>query len=92
MNKPDTQTAMHGLIDQIRVAIPFASLRVEVCGDSCDGCSQKLLDYLESEVDNWESRLEQGERPNFGDLERLAKSARKIQRVLVKNGLLEPAA
>lgn len=49
----------------------------------------KLLTYLESEVENWEYRLDEGETPNFGDLNRLAKSAGKIHRVLEKNGLTE---
>jgi hypothetical protein len=87
--KPDTRTAMGTLIGQIRAAIPFDLPEGSVCLDSCDGCSMKLLEFLESELEGWERRLEQGEQPNFGDLSRLAGTARKIHRVLERNGLVE---
>ncbi|WP_245831896.1 hypothetical protein [Solemya velesiana gill symbiont] len=56
--------------------------------DECKGCSMKMLEYLASELDNWEYRLEQGEVPSFGDINQLAKSAKKIYRVLEKNGIV----
>jgi hypothetical protein len=86
--KPDTVTAMQQLIAEIRRRIPLDALAVEVCADSCDGCSLKLLEYLKTEVENWEWRLAQGDAPRFGDLDRLARSARKIHAALSKNGLL----
>ena len=87
-HKPDTRTAMRHLIGQIRKAIPFDLPAEEICGDSCQGCSSKLLIYLESELDAWEIRLADGAIPNFGDLNRLAKQSRKIYRALEANGLL----
>ncbi|MEJ2591825.1 MAG: hypothetical protein P8178_10555 [Candidatus Thiodiazotropha sp.] len=85
--KPDTRTAMRHLIGQIREAIPFDLSTDEICGDSCQGCSSKLLIYLESELDAWEIRLGDGVIPNFGDLDRLAKQSRKVYRALEANGL-----
>jgi hypothetical protein len=86
-HKPDTRNAMRQLIEQIREAIPFELAGNEICGDSCQGCSSKLLRYLETELDEWEIRLTNGEIPNFGDLDRLARQAKKIHRVVAQNGL-----
>ena len=85
--KPDTRTAMADLITQVRAAIPFDSAVTELCADSCDGCSVKLLEFLGAELDNWQYRLDQGEIPSLGDLDKLARSSRKIYRVLQKNGV-----
>lgn len=79
---------MSGLIRQLREAIPLGLSDEEICGDSCEGCSSKLLIYLETELDSWESRLEAGEVPTLGDLDRLAKQGRKIHRVLQQNGIV----
>lgn len=90
--KPDTRTAMQQLIDQVRAAIPFDAAQARVCSGDCSGCSQKLLDYLEGELAAWEQRLAEGDRPSLADLSRLAKTARKIHRVLVRNGILSGEA
>lgn len=87
--KPDTATAMRQLIKQVRETIPFDIPEAVLCADECRGCSMKLLEYLASELDDWEFKLDQGEIPNFGDINQLAKSSRKIYRVLEKNGLLK---
>lgn len=87
--KPDTTTAMHQLIAQIRQRIPFDLPEAYVCSDNCNGCSLKLLEFLDMELLDWERRLVEGERPNFGDIKRMVKMARSIHRVLVKNGLVE---
>ncbi|MGD2118285.1 MAG: hypothetical protein PVG66_08000 [Chromatiales bacterium] len=82
---------MHNLIQQVRQVIPFDLPEARVCsphGESCIGCPQKLLEYLEMELDNWQDRLQQGEVPNFGDLDKLAKSSKKIHAIMVKNGLI----
>jgi len=86
--KPDTSTAMRQLIGEVRRAMPFDLPAARVCEGPCDGCSMKLLDYLEAELDSWEQRLDQGERPGLAELSRLAKTARRVHRVLEKNGLL----
>jgi hypothetical protein len=89
--KPDTPVAMQQLIDTIRQRIPFDLPEAYVCSDDCNGCSMKLLEYLDMELIEWERRLDAGDRPNFGDINRLAKMAKKIYRVLDKNGLVKNA-
>jgi len=86
--KPDTRTAMRRLIEQARSEMPFGLSREEICGDDCQGCSSKLLSYLENELDAWESRLNDGAAPNLGELHRLAGQCRKIHRLLQRNGVL----
>ncbi|KAA6186336.1 hypothetical protein F2Q65_05955 [Thiohalocapsa marina] len=88
--KPDTRTAMRRLIGQVRAALPFESPAARLCDGACNGCSVKLLEFLEAELSDWEQRLGRGERPDFGDLARLAKTSRKVHRVLVRNGVVEP--
>lgn len=86
--KPDTRTAMRGLIVEIRAAMPFGLPGAERCTGACDGCSQKLLDYLEGELLAWEQRLAEGTKPTLGELSRLAKTSKKIYAVLQRNGLV----
>jgi hypothetical protein len=88
VRKPTTEVAMAQLIGQIRQALPFDAHEAGACAGPCEGCSVKLLDYLESELEQWEARLRAGERPGLADLSKLACSAHKIQRVLQRNGLL----
>lgn len=90
--KPDTATAMLQLIDQVRDAIPFEAAQARACSGDCSGCSQKLLVYLQGELAAWEQRLAEGDRPSLADLSSLAKNARKIHRVLVRNGILSEEA
>ncbi|MET0067293.1 MAG: hypothetical protein ABW076_13180 [Candidatus Thiodiazotropha sp.] len=85
--KPDTITAMRQMIETIRAALPFDMSEEERCGDSCEGCSNKLLIYLETELDEWLMKLDQGVVPDFADLSRLAGKSRKIAHVLKRNGL-----
>ncbi|MEW8560493.1 MAG: hypothetical protein AB2541_00265 [Candidatus Thiodiazotropha sp.] len=87
--KPDTRTAMRQLIDRARREIPFNLPEEVLCGDSCQGCSSKLLIYLENELDGWESELAKGKVPDLRDLSRLAGKCKKIAGVLQRNRLLE---
>jgi hypothetical protein len=80
--KPDTRTAMHELIAQVRETLPFDAPATQICNGECHGCSLKLLDYLDGELCGWEQRLEAGDTPNFGDLSRLAKTSRKVYAAL----------
>jgi hypothetical protein len=89
--KPDTTTAMRNLIADIRRAMPFGVPAASVCSDDCNGCSMKLLEYLDTELMDWERRLAAGDVPNFGDIHRLAKTGRKIYKVMQKNGLVNSA-
>ncbi|HBH36320.1 MAG TPA: hypothetical protein DDW45_08225 [Gammaproteobacteria bacterium] len=86
--KPNTQQAMKQLIEQIREAVPLDMPETQLCSESCRGCSKKMLDYLASELEEWDYRLEQGNIPNFGDLQKLESSGRKIYSILKKDGLL----
>jgi len=86
--KPDTVTAMQQLIAQVREAMPFDLPEAQQCAGPCEGCSMKLLAFLEGELEAWERRLDEGERPNLGDVSRLARTSRKIHRVMEKNGLV----
>jgi hypothetical protein len=78
---------MRQLIQQAREAIPFGLPDESLCGDSCQGCSSKLLIFLETELDGWERKLADGVVPTFGDLQRLGKQCRKIHRILQENGV-----
>lgn len=89
--KPDTTTAMHDLLGQVRDALPFGLPESQVCVPPCRGCSIKLLGFLESELDSWDARLAEGEKPGLKDLSDLARTARRIHKVLKRNGLLAQA-
>ncbi len=80
---------MQQLIGQIRAAIPFDRPAAQVCTGDCQGCSRTLLEFLQTELDAWECRLNQGECPGLGELSRLARIARRIHRVLKENSLIE---
>lgn len=86
--KPGTDQAMQQLIAEVRTRIPFDDPRAQECPELCQGCTPKLLEYLDSELTSWEHRLDQGERPSLGDLDRLGKTCRKIYSILEKNGLV----
>jgi hypothetical protein len=86
--KPKTPAAMQQLIQQIREALPFEAPESYLCDGVCKGCSLKLLDYLDSELIDWEDKLQQGKIPELADIQRLAKTSRKIHRVLDRSGLL----
>jgi hypothetical protein len=51
--KPDTVLAMQNLIKQIRSAIPFDLGKTDTCPYNCRGCSVKLIDFLEVEIEDW---------------------------------------
>ena len=54
----------------------------------CTGCSVKLLDYLDRQLSEWETRIAAGERPSLADLSRLGGASRKVYRALAANGLV----
>ncbi len=87
--KPDRPAAMRLLIQQIRAVMPFNLPEASLCSGKCNGCSQKLLDYLGSELEQWEMRLQAGEVPDFGDISRIARTSKKIYKILDANSLLE---
>ena len=79
---------MQQLIQQVRETLPFGTPQGYVCADECKGCSLKLLEFLDLELMDWEDRLQQGEVPGLGDVQRLAKISLKIRKILDKNGVL----
>ena len=89
--KPKTPVAMQQLIQQVRETLPFGLPQGHVCADECKGCSLKLLDYLDLELIDWENRLQQGDVPGLGDIQRVAKISRRIYKVLDRNGVLSYA-
>ncbi|MCU7938796.1 MAG: hypothetical protein KZQ64_09485 [gamma proteobacterium symbiont of Bathyaustriella thionipta] len=86
--KPGRSIAMQQLIEQVRVAMPFDLPEANLCSGKCNGCSQKLLDYLDTELEDWELRLKSGELPDFGEIQRIAKTSKKIYKVMQRNGLV----
>ena len=87
--KPERSIAMQQLIIQVREAMPFDLPEANLCSGKCNGCSQKLLDYLDSELEDWEYRLKAGELPDFGEIQRIAKTSKKIYKVLQRNDLIQ---
>ncbi|MCK5001549.1 MAG: hypothetical protein KAS57_00885 [Gammaproteobacteria bacterium] len=87
--KPDTSTAMQNLINEVRATMPFDVGEAQLCADSCNGCSLKLLEFLDMELQDWEQKLQDGVVPSFGDVHKMGKTCKKIYMVLKKNGLIE---
>lgn len=83
---------MRNLIRQVRNALPFGAPQAQICAGQCQGCSLKLLEFIDTELQGWETRLAQGEQPNLGDIDRLAKTSKKIYQVLQRNGLVAASA
>ena len=79
---------MRHLISEVREAFPFGAPQTHICVGACQGCSMKLLDFLESELLDWEGRLDRGEKPGLAELSGLLKTTRRVHRVLKKNGLV----
>lgn len=91
--KPKTDVVMVNIIQQIRETFPFDISEEELCADTCGyGCPKKLLEYMQMEITEWERRLENGEIPNFRDIQKLSKTGKKIYRVLEKNNLMNKDA
>ena len=86
--KPDTHQAMTEMISEIRHRLPFDMPVDQLCSGICNGCSKKLLDFLDIQLEEWEMRLQAGESPALGEINQLAKTARKIHTVIERNGLL----
>ncbi|MGL6070751.1 hypothetical protein [Craterilacuibacter sp.] len=88
MAKPDTRDAMRALIDEVRHAMPFQLPIAAICQGICNGCSKKLLEFLDVELLDWEARLNAGESPKLGDIDKLARMSRKVYQVLQRNQLV----
>ena len=87
-NKPGTRQAMEQLIEQVREVVPFDIPQEQLCSGTCRGCPKKLLEYLDMELTDWSDRLDDGAPPLLGDVDRLAKTAKKIVKALERNQIL----
>jgi len=87
--KPDRQTTMQDLIEQVREQFPFTLPEAQLCAGKCVGCAKKLLELADTELCDWENRLANNETPSLGDISRLAKLCKNIRRGLVRNELLK---
>lgn len=86
--KPDAATAILQLITRIRAKFPFDRAEAQICAGPCQGCSIKLLEYLESELDSLENRIAAGEQPGLAELSQLIRTSRKIGLALEKSNLM----
>lgn len=91
--KPSTSDAMRDIIHQVRETFPFSLTPEDLCAETCSyGCPLKLLEFMDAELADWESRLDSGEVPRLGDVHKLAKTSRRIYTVLEKNKLVDVAS
>ncbi len=77
--QPDSVTAMRLLIAEIRAAIPLDAPQTLECSGDCQQCAVKLLEFLALELQSWEQRLAQHERPTLAELSQLVRTARAAQ-------------
>ncbi|NTS76499.1 hypothetical protein HR060_06410 [Catenovulum sp. SM1970] len=86
--KPDIVSAMQSLILAVRADFPFNEPQANICGISCVGCPKKLLELVDTELTDWELKLQAGETPLLGELSRLGKLCKNVRRGLKRNGLV----
>lgn len=86
--KPDRSTAMSNIIKAVRDDFPFYAPESQICGDTCVGCPKKLIELVDTELIDWEYKLESGEVPNFDEIDKLAKLCKNVRRSLVRNGVV----
>lgn len=89
--RPSPRIAMQQLITQVRDTLPFHLPPSELCQHSCTGCPKKLIEFMETELGEQEMRLDAGDAPTLGDINRLARTSRKVYNVMQKNGLVQNA-
>lgn len=87
--KPDCKTAMKNLISEVRNDFPFNVSEANICGISCVGCPKKLLEIVDTELCDWEVKLDDNVIPKLGEISRLAKLCKNVRRALKRNGLVD---
>lgn len=87
--KPDTRTAMRQIIAEVRAALPFSMPATELCAGPCLGCAKKLLEYLDQEIEAWEQRLNEDDKPTLGEVSKFAKTCTRIHNAIAANGLIQ---
>jgi hypothetical protein len=86
--KPNTKVAMEKLIKEARQKIPFNLSLDGNCEGRCDECPFKLLEFLDIELSDWESRLKRGDIPNLGDVHTMGRSCQEIYDILQNKGFV----
>ena len=79
---------MQQLINEVKQHIPFERPLADICSDDCNGCSMKLLEFLDMELIDWQRRLDAHDVPTLGDIKRLETTSKKIYKILQRNGLV----
>ncbi|WP_102402020.1 hypothetical protein BCV09_15450 [Vibrio cyclitrophicus] len=89
--KPDLNSAMLNLIEEVKNELPLYESETFICGPkgNCSGCSRKLLEMVDSELMYWEHSISIGQGPNFEELRRFGKLCSSVRRGLERNGLVE---
>ncbi|WP_135458331.1 hypothetical protein [Vibrio echinoideorum] len=89
--KPDLNSAMLSLIEEVKNELPLYESETFICGPkgNCSGCSKKLLEMVDSELMYWEHNILIGQGPNFEELRRFGKLCSSVRRGLERNGLVE---
>tara|TARA_R110002050_G_scaffold81028_7_gene173212 strand:+ start:16621 stop:16905 length:285 start_codon:yes stop_codon:yes gene_type:complete len=88
-HKPDRISAMKQLIAQVKQTFPLDSADIFRCGpaNTCVGCPKKLLELVDAELTYWESAINQGITPSFGDISRFGKLCSNVSRGLKRNNI-----
>lgn len=87
MVKPDPKTAMENLIREARKRLPFGMSFDGHCEGRCDECPEKLLEFLDMTLCDWEARLRNGIAPTLGELHELGRECREVHDILQKKGV-----
>ncbi len=87
--KPDIKTAMANLIKEARAKIPFNLSFSGNCEGRCEECSEKLLEYLDIDLLDWEARLKRGDTPTLTELGRLGRACTEVHAIMQKKGLIK---
>ncbi|MEZ8480841.1 hypothetical protein AB6C97_22950 [Vibrio splendidus] len=89
--KPDLNSAMLSLIEEVKNELPLYESETFICGPkgNCSGCSKKLLEMVDSELMYWEHSISIGQGPNFEELRRFGKLCSSVRRGLERNGLVK---
>ena len=86
--EPDVKTAMENLIKEVRSKISFKLSFSGNCEGRCEECPEKLLEYLDIDLLNWEDKLKKGQNPTLTDLERLGRECLETYKILQKHGVV----
>jgi len=86
--KPNTKEAMENLISEARQKIPFNLSFDGFCEGRCEECPEKLLEFLDTDLSDWEFRLKRGDVPSLENVHRLANDCKKIYQILKRKGFI----